>query len=184
MHGPRFRLTSGNLRGGSSPVESANTPDFCPFRGHSGTGAQSGGAEKELQAELHRIEARLSRNLGKLDPLARVCFQSSPNLLGGDQLVKNLCQDSRYLLSVAERAKHDATRVSGGSLFDSELLERLHERRPGMSDRELLESMARMTRGRETLRRVQERNTLSEDEAIELGVKAVHEARRERRAAG
>ena len=68
--------------------------------------------------------------------------------------------------------------------FDSELLARLHQRRPEMSDRELLESMARMTLGRETLRRVQERNTLSEDEAIELGVKAVHEARRERRAAG
>jgi len=68
--------------------------------------------------------------------------------------------------------------------FDSELLERLHQRRPETSDRELLESMARMTLGRETLRRVQERNTLSEDEAIELGVKAVHEARHERRAAG
>lgn len=68
--------------------------------------------------------------------------------------------------------------------FDSELLDRLHQRRPEMSDRELLESMARMTLGRETLRRVQERNTLSEDEAIELGVKAVHEARHERRAAG
>lgn len=67
--------------------------------------------------------------------------------------------------------------------FDSELLERLHERRPQMSDRELLESMARMTLGRESLRRVQERNTLSEDEAIELGVKAVREARRGRRAA-
>lgn len=64
--------------------------------------------------------------------------------------------------------------------FDSELLNRLHERRPEMSDRELLESMARMTLGRETLRRVQERNTLSEDEAIELGVKAVHEARHDR----
>jgi hypothetical protein len=68
--------------------------------------------------------------------------------------------------------------------FDSELLERLHKCRSGMSDRELLESMARMTLGRETLRRVQERNALSEDEAIELGVKAVHEARRQRRAAG
>ena len=68
--------------------------------------------------------------------------------------------------------------------FDSQLLERLHQRRPKMSDRELLESMARMTLGRETLRRVQERNTLSEDEAIELGVEAVHEARHERRAAG
>jgi hypothetical protein len=68
--------------------------------------------------------------------------------------------------------------------FDGELLDRLHRRRPEMSDRELLESMARMTLGRETLRRVQERNTLSEDEAIELGIKAVHEARHDRRAAG
>jgi hypothetical protein len=64
--------------------------------------------------------------------------------------------------------------------FDSELLDRLHERRPKMSDRELLESMAKMTLGRESLRRVQERNALSEDEAIELGVKAVHDARRDR----
>jgi hypothetical protein len=60
----------------------------------------------------------------------------------------------------------------------------LLDRRPEMSDQELLESMARMTLGREILRRAQERNTLSEDEAIELGVKAVHEARHERRAAG
>jgi hypothetical protein len=78
---------------------------------------------------------------------------------------------------VVERAGYDATRVSGESPFDSELPERLHELRPEMSDRELLKSMARMTLGRETLRRVQERNTLSEDETIELGVKAVHEAR-------
>jgi hypothetical protein len=41
------------------------------------------------------MEASLPRNLGKLDPLARICFQSSPNLLGGGQLVKNLYQDSR-----------------------------------------------------------------------------------------
>ncbi len=68
--------------------------------------------------------------------------------------------------------------------FDSELLERLHEGRSDMTDRELLESMARMTLGRETLRRVQERNQLSEDEAVELGVEAVNEARRERRATG
>jgi hypothetical protein len=53
--------------------------------------------------------------------------------------------------------------------FDSELLDRLHERRPAMSDRELLESMARMSLGRETLRSVQERYALSEDEAIGLG---------------
>ncbi|MBS1883566.1 MAG: hypothetical protein JSS97_11495 [Actinobacteria bacterium] len=67
--------------------------------------------------------------------------------------------------------------------FDRELLERLRQRQPDKGDRELLESMAKMTLGRESLRRVQERSTLSEDEAIALGVKAVHEARRERRTA-
>lgn len=67
--------------------------------------------------------------------------------------------------------------------FDRELLERLRQRRPERSDRELLESMAKMTLGRESLRRVQERSTLSEDEAIALGVEAVHEARRKRQAA-
>ncbi len=67
--------------------------------------------------------------------------------------------------------------------FDRELLERLRQRHPEMGDRELLESMATMTLGRESLRRVQERSSLSEDEAIALGVKAVHEARRKRQAA-
>jgi hypothetical protein len=62
---------------------------------------------------------------------------------------------------------------------DSELLEALRERRPEKSDRELVESLAKITLGRETLRRVQERSTLSEEEAIALGVRAVHEARRE-----
>lgn len=66
--------------------------------------------------------------------------------------------------------------------FDRELLERLRRRHPNMGDRELLESMAKMTLGRESLRRVQERSTLSEEEAIALGVKAVHEARHKRRA--
>jgi hypothetical protein len=87
---------------------------------------------------------------------------------------------SRLAATISNVAVSPTKRVE----FDSELLERLHQRRPEMSDRELLESMARMTLGRETLRRIQERNTLSEDEAIELGVKVVHEARRERRAAG
>jgi hypothetical protein len=67
--------------------------------------------------------------------------------------------------------------------FDRELLERLRQRHPDQGDRELLESMAKMTLGRESLRRVQERSVLSEDEAIALGVEAVHEARRPRRSA-
>jgi hypothetical protein len=65
--------------------------------------------------------------------------------------------------------------------FDRELIERLRQRHPDKGDRELLESMAKMTLGRESLRRVQERSTLSEEEAIALGVKAVHEARPKRR---
>lgn len=67
--------------------------------------------------------------------------------------------------------------------FDRELLERLRQRHPKKSDRELLESMAKMTLGRESLRRVQERSTLSEEDAVALGVQAVDEARRKRRAA-
>jgi hypothetical protein len=66
--------------------------------------------------------------------------------------------------------------------FDRELLERLRQRHPEKSDRELLESMATMTLGRESLRRVQDRSTLSEEDAVALGVQAVDEARRKRRA--
>jgi len=61
--------------------------------------------------------------------------------------------------------------------IDTELLERLRERRPGVSDRELVESMARIALGREALRRVQDCSALSEEEAVALGVEAVHEAR-------
>jgi hypothetical protein len=68
-----------------------------------------------------------------------------------------------------------------GVEIDTALLKRLRERRPGKSDRELLESVALVAIGRETLRRVQDRNALTEDEAIALGAKAMHEARRERR---
>jgi hypothetical protein len=67
--------------------------------------------------------------------------------------------------------------------FDRELLERLRQRHPEKGDRELLESMAKMTLGRESLRRVQERSNLSEEDAVALGVQAVDEARRKRRAA-
>ena len=61
--------------------------------------------------------------------------------------------------------------------IDTALLERLRERRSGVSDRELIESMARISLGRETLRRIQDRSALSEDQAMALGVDAVHEAR-------
>jgi hypothetical protein len=69
--------------------------------------------------------------------------------------------------------------------IDSELLERLRSRHPGRSDRELIETLAKVALGRVALRRVQERNTLPEQEAVALGVAAVHEARHDqRRAAG
>lgn len=61
--------------------------------------------------------------------------------------------------------------------IDSELLQRLRERQPATSDRELLESLAKIALGRESLRRVQECSGLDEEEATALGVDAVREAR-------
>ena len=69
--------------------------------------------------------------------------------------------------------------------IDSEL----RERDPQKSDRELLEDLAGIAVGDETLRRLQERNAdANEDEVMAEAVKAVREVRREmaaeRRAAG
>lgn len=65
--------------------------------------------------------------------------------------------------------------------FDSELLAKLRARRPGKDDRTLLEELARIELGFETLTEVQRRNALSEDEANDLAVRAVREVRAERR---
>jgi len=62
--------------------------------------------------------------------------------------------------------------------IDTDLLARLRERHPGKDDRSLIEDMARIELGFAAVRDAQKRNALSEDEAIELGVRAVHEARR------
>ena len=61
--------------------------------------------------------------------------------------------------------------------MDGELLERLRARYPGKSDRELIERLATIELGIAALRESQRRNALSEDEAMELAVRAVHEAR-------
>jgi hypothetical protein len=61
--------------------------------------------------------------------------------------------------------------------IDSALLDRLRERFPGRSDRELLEAAARIRLGREAVRDAQERSGLSDEEAIALGVRAVHDSR-------
>jgi hypothetical protein len=61
--------------------------------------------------------------------------------------------------------------------IETALLKRLRDRRPEKSDRELLESVVLFTLGRATLRSMRERNSLTEEEAIALGVRAVHEAR-------
>lgn len=55
--------------------------------------------------------------------------------------------------------------------IETALLERLRRRRPGLTDRKLLESVVLLTLGRATLRTMQERNALTEDEAIALGVR-------------
>lgn len=61
---------------------------------------------------------------------------------------------------------------------DTALLERLRERSPGKSDRELLEELATITLGFETIARVQQRNAdANEDEVMAEAVSAVHEVR-------
>lgn len=73
--------------------------------------------------------------------------------------------------------------------IDSNLLERLRQRRPAKSNRELLESVARIQLGREASDRAAESFQGVPSEEIEReAIKAVHEVRRERanrrRAAG
>lgn len=62
--------------------------------------------------------------------------------------------------------------------IDNDLLSRLRERHPGKDNRSLIEDLVRIDLGFASIRDAQKRNALSEDEAIELGVHAVHEARR------
>lgn len=62
--------------------------------------------------------------------------------------------------------------------IDTDLLARLRERHPGKDDRSLIEDLARIELGFGAVRDAQKRNALSEDQAIELSVQAVHEARR------
>lgn len=62
--------------------------------------------------------------------------------------------------------------------IDSELLSCLRMRHPGKDDRELIEDLARIDLGFVTLRNAQRRNALDEDQAVELGVRAVQDARR------
>ena len=64
-------------------------------------------------------------------------------------------------------------------LIDTDLLEELRAEEPGKPDRELFEDMARRRLGLKTVRRLQHRFNLPEDEAIRVAVEAVHEARRE-----
>lgn len=61
--------------------------------------------------------------------------------------------------------------------IDTELLARLRERHPGKDDRLLIEHLARIDLGFSAVREAQRRSALDEDEATELAVRAVHEAR-------
>lgn len=65
-------------------------------------------------------------------------------------------------------------------MIDTELLEELRADEPGKPDRELIEDLALRQVGLRTIRRLQERFDLPEEEAIRVGVEAVHEARRDR----
>jgi len=61
--------------------------------------------------------------------------------------------------------------------IDNELLERLRERWPEKPDRQLIEDLVLIQLGFAALRSSQKRNALSEEEAVDLGVRAVHESR-------
>ena len=61
--------------------------------------------------------------------------------------------------------------------IDTELLARLRERHPGKDDRSLIEDLARIELGFAAVRGAQKRNSLPEDEATELAVRAVRAAR-------
>jgi chromosome condensin MukBEF MukE localization factor len=70
--------------------------------------------------------------------------------------------------------------------IDSDLLARLRERSPGKSDRELLEELATVTLGFETIQRVRQRTAeadVDQQEIEDEAVRVVRERRR-RRAAG
>ncbi len=62
--------------------------------------------------------------------------------------------------------------------FNSELLAKLRARRPSKDDRTLLEEMAQIDLGFETLAEVQRRNALSDEDATDLAIRAVREVRR------
>ena len=63
--------------------------------------------------------------------------------------------------------------------FDPDLLEALRAEAPGKPDRELLEDLAHRKLGMSAVRCIRSRFNLPEDEAIALGVRAVHDARRQ-----
>lgn len=65
--------------------------------------------------------------------------------------------------------------------FNSELLAKLRARRPGKNDQALLEELARIDLGFETLAEAQRRNALSDEDATDLAVRALREIRAERR---
>jgi hypothetical protein len=62
---------------------------------------------------------------------------------------------------------------------NTELLEELRAEEPGKPDQELLEGLAHRKLGMSAVRRIRARFNLREDEAIALGVRAVHDARRQ-----
>jgi hypothetical protein len=61
--------------------------------------------------------------------------------------------------------------------IDAALLDRLRARHPGKDDRAMIEDMARIDLGFSLMHQGQERNGLDEDEAMELGIRAIRDSR-------
>lgn len=64
--------------------------------------------------------------------------------------------------------------------IDSDLLDRLRAGQPGKDDRAVLEELARVKLGFDTLRESQRRNAVDEGAAMDEAVKAVREIRADR----
>jgi len=81
-------------------------------------------------------------------------------------------------LARANSPAYSAAMATTSVEIDSALLERLRARHPGKDDRELIEDVAKIHLGIAASRETQQLNALSGEDAVELGVRAVHEARR------
>lgn len=147
--------------------------------------AQHPSGQAAMRAELDRYFAEVHRP-AEPSPQDRFLTEMREALPG-----RYARQAERIYRRCAESSQYAPAKVLGMSApsttaveIDTALLQRLRERRPEKSDRELVESIARIDLGREASARARERFAGVSSEEIEReAVKAAREVRRERAAA-